>query len=95
MDNCEKRYKLLEQQLDCMRNMVQNAEHDRSNALRRSNILEEQREMIEQEDLRNQLSKITELEREHLKLTATQTLSEVSSNRFEFSFRHLQVAYCT
>lgn len=76
LDNCEKRYKLLEQQLDCMRNMVQNAEHDRSNALHRSNILEEQRDMIEQEELRNQLAKITELEREHLKLTATQTLSE-------------------
>ena len=64
-----------------MRNMVQNAEHDRTDAMRKSAILGEQRAQAEQDDVRRQLDKVEDLEREHLKLTATQTLAEVVALR--------------
>lgn len=76
-----------------MRKMVQNAEVDRQEAVARTSILERkqenQYERTNQENIRRhefkpppqfsvQAEKINELEREHLKLTATQALAEVS-----------------
>lgn len=68
---------MLEKQLDCMRKMVSSAEQERSQALKRSLLIEKQRQDSDICDLRHQLDKISDLEREHLRLTATQTLAEV------------------
>ena len=77
LDSAEGRCNVLEKQLEYMRRMVQNAEQDRSEALRKTALLQHQRADVEEKDLRSHLTKISELEREHLKLTATQTLAEV------------------
>ena len=77
LESAEQRCQLLERQLNCMRNMVSSAEQDRSQAIKRSLLVEKQRQDDDVSDIRSQLDKISELERDHLKLTATQTLAEV------------------
>ena len=59
--------------------MVSGAEQERSRTAQRSALLDQQRQQDEVSDIRAQMDKISELEREHLKLTATQTLAEVST----------------
>ena len=71
-----------------MRRMVQNSEQDRSEALRKAALLQHQQADLEEKDLRSHLNKIADLEREHLKLTATQTLAEVSKHTV--IYRYLQ-----
>lgn len=71
----EQRCQLLERQLDYMRRMVQNAETERTRAEHRTELIERRR--YDSDDIRQRLDKIAELEREHLKLTATQTMAEV------------------
>ena len=65
--------------------MVHNAEQDRVDALKRSAFIEKHRGDYEDVDRQAQLDKISQLEREHLKLTATQTLAEVRLNRGNYS----------
>ncbi|XP_013403341.1 centrosomal protein of 57 kDa isoform X1 [Lingula anatina] len=72
----ESRCNLLEKQLEYMRKMVQNAEKDKEMAVHRHTMLDRRKEEDLQAGLQSQLDKIAELEREHLRLTATQSLAE-------------------
>ena len=74
----ETRCDLLEKQLDYMRKMVHSAEKDRQEAVSRVVVVEP--DVPEPEpslDFQTNLRKISELEREHIKLTANQSLAEV------------------
>ncbi|XP_060079671.1 centrosomal protein of 57 kDa-like isoform X2 [Ylistrum balloti] len=77
----ETRSGLLEKQLQHMRKLVENAESDKRDAVTKSTLLQERQQR--QEDYSKpsitfdpQAEKISHLEREQLKLTATQTLAE-------------------
>ena len=80
----ETRSQLLEKQLDYMRKMVQTAESDRQEAVIKAAVSDRVEKITQSppqpgpspEYLR-QREKLMELEREHLRLTASQTLSEV------------------
>ncbi|KAK6187498.1 hypothetical protein SNE40_005508 [Patella caerulea] len=72
----ESRCGMLEKQLDHMRQMVHNSTQEQLNSARRRLELEKQADSNASSKFRSQLDKITELEREHLKLTATQSISE-------------------
>lgn len=63
-----------------MRNMVVNADKDRFDMLRRNADLEIQHEepTDHSTSFQSNLRKIADLEREHIKLTANQSLAEVS-----------------
>lgn len=60
-----------------MRKMVQTAEQDKQYTLQKTALIEHRQEGQRASELESQMAKISELEREHLKLTATQTLAEV------------------
>lgn len=80
----ETRSQLLEKQLDYMRKMVQTAESDRQEAVIKAAVSDRVDRVTQSppqpgpspEYLR-QREKLMDLEREHLRLTASQTLSEV------------------
>ena len=73
----EQRCHLLNEQLDQMRKMVQQAELDRSEAFRKLTFFKTGQNVTSNLDYRTQMDKLLELEREQLRLTATQTLAEV------------------
>ena len=75
---------MLERQLEYMRRMVNSAEQDRSQALRHTASLQKQQAEAEANEVQAQLDKIRDLEREHLKLTASQTLADVSTLLLSF-----------
>lgn len=77
LDAGQKRCQLLEKQLDDMRNMLQQAEVDRSEALRKSTLLRDS-QTSSKHGGRSQADKLLELEREQLRLMAMQTLAAVS-----------------
>lgn len=77
LDAGQKRCQLLEKQLDDMRNMLQQAEVDRSEALRKSALLRDSQSGSKHSG-RSQADKLLELEREQLRLMAMQTLAAVS-----------------
>ncbi|CAH1798637.1 unnamed protein product, partial [Owenia fusiformis] len=86
LSSAESRCQLLEKQLEYMRKMVQSAETDRNAAQQQTAAIETQKRvtnLAEDEQLRRQLNKIVDLEREHLKLTATQTLAESKIRELE------------
>ena len=60
-----------------MRKMVQSSENDRTHAIRRTAMFEEKHDTSSDTYERTNYAKIQDLERDHLKLTATQTLAEV------------------
>jgi centrosomal protein CEP57 len=73
---------MLEKQLDYMRKLVQAAERDRIDAEQKAEVLQQQKKSKSDPspfspDYHGQLQRIGELERDHLRLTATQTLAEV------------------
>ena len=72
----ENRCKLLEKQLDYMRKMVQSAEQDKAETIHQSALLRQENHDADEAEIRLELRKIQELERDHLKLTATQTMAE-------------------
>ncbi|XP_071136167.1 centrosomal protein of 57 kDa-like isoform X1 [Mytilus edulis] len=77
LSSAETRSQLLEKQLDYMRKMVQNAESDRQDAMVTNALMKtKDRYGLSTTELKDHDHKISDLEREHLKLTATQTLSE-------------------
>lgn len=76
LTSAETRCNLLEKQLDYMRKMVQTAEQDKQYTLQKTALIEQRQEGQRASELESQMAKISELEREHLKLTATQTLAE-------------------
>lgn len=71
------RCKLLEKQLDYMRKMVQTAETERDTAIQRSTLLAQQTVQQTTEEIKSQLEKLSGLEREHMKLTASHSIAEV------------------
>jgi len=71
----EERCRALERQLEQTRIMVQSAEHDRSEALRKMAQLRDVNTDVGSTD--RQAVKIAGLERDHLKLMASQTLASV------------------
>ncbi|PVD29152.1 hypothetical protein C0Q70_11749 [Pomacea canaliculata] len=88
LSSAETRCQLLEKQLDYMRKMVHNAERDRSEALQKANTLQHQHEPSPlKPDYHAQLDRISELERDHLRLTATQTLAEAKIKELEEKLR--------
>ena len=65
-----------------MRKMVQTAERDRTDAVQKAEVIHQQQNANHNPspfmpDYQSQLDRIGELERDHLRLTATQTLAEV------------------
>ncbi|ELU18701.1 hypothetical protein CAPTEDRAFT_229297 [Capitella teleta] len=90
LDSAEQRCLLLEKQLECMRRMVSSAEQERSQALKRSLLKEKQDNENDLIGVRGQLDKISELERDHLKLTATQSLAEGKIRSLEEKLREEQ-----
>ncbi|XP_070191448.1 centrosomal protein of 57 kDa-like isoform X2 [Littorina saxatilis] len=84
LSSAETRCQLLEKQLEYMRKMVQTAERDRTDAVQKAEVLQQEHNVHRNPspftpDYHTQLDRIGELERDHLRLTATQTLAELSS----------------
>ena len=80
LDTTEQRCHLLERQLNHMQKMVHGAEHEKAHAQTRADILREKAELEADEyDVRRRLDKIADLEREHLKMTASQAIAEVNN----------------
>ena len=73
----EERCRTLEQQLEKTRVMVLQAERDRAEALRRMAALQTDNVHVDGAERRSYIDKISDLEREQLKLMATQTLAQV------------------
>lgn len=80
----ETRSQLLEKQLDYMRKMVQTAESDRQEAVIKAAVSDRVDRVTQlppqpgpSPEYLRQREKLMDLEREHLRLTASQTLSEV------------------
>ena len=73
----EDRCRTLEQQLEKTRVMVLQAERDRAEALRRMAALQAENVHVNDAERRSYIDKISDLEREQLKLMATQTLAQV------------------
>lgn len=78
----ETRCDLLEKQLDYMRTMVHSAEKDRHAAVSRVTFAEP-KEQEPSLDFQTNLRKISELERQHIKLTANQSLAESKIRELE------------
>jgi len=74
----EERCRALQQQLENTRVMVHQAERDRAEALRKMAALRTDNVHIENAERRSYIEKISDLEREQLRLMATQTLSQVT-----------------
>jgi len=74
----EERCRALEKQLDQTRTMVHQAERDRAEALRKMAALRIDNVHVENAERRSYVEKISDLEREQLKLMATQTLAQVT-----------------
>lgn len=81
----ETRCNLLEKQLEYMKNMVTNSEKDRIEAIKKSAELEAFQEppVEHSSGFQDNLRKIAELEREHIKLTANQSLAESKIRELE------------
>ncbi|XP_031563451.1 centrosomal protein of 57 kDa-like [Actinia tenebrosa] len=88
LQGAEARCHLLEKQLDYMRKMVQTAEMDRDNAVQRSAMLTQQISQQATADIKGQIGKLTGLEREHMKLTASQSLAESKIRELEERLRN-------
>lgn len=80
LQSAEARCNLLEKQLDYMRKMVQTAETDRDTAIQRSAMVAKQAAQQTSDEIRGQLEKLSGLERDHMKLTASHSIAEVSFN---------------
>jgi len=78
----EERCRTLEQQLENTRVMVHHAEHDRAEALRKMAALHTDDVHPDSAERRSYIDKISDLERDQLKLMATQTLAQVSAKFF-------------
>ncbi|XP_078077902.1 centrosomal protein of 57 kDa-like isoform X2 [Mustelus asterias] len=81
----ESRCNILEKQLEYMRKMVHNAELGREMALQRQAPLE--KKDLDQSDLQSKLEKLDLIEREYLRLTATQTTAEKKIYELEQKLR--------
>ncbi|XP_041105834.1 centrosomal protein cep57l1-like isoform X4 [Polyodon spathula] len=73
---------LLEKQLDYMRKMVEIAEHEKNETLKKQVLLQKER-IQDQVEVHSKLEKLEVLEQECLKLTATQTKAETKIQQLE------------
>ena len=73
LDIAEHRCDLLERQLNYMRQLVTTAETDRGKALQKITTMEDHHDDHD----KKQLDKLSHLERQHLQLTASQTVTQV------------------
>ena len=81
LQSADARCKLLEKQLEYMRKMVQTAETERDSAIQRSTMLAQQTVQQTTEEIKTQLDKLSGLERDHMKLTASHSIAEVLINK--------------
>ena len=77
LSGADQRIPLLEKQLEYMRRMVQSAESDRQTALRQAEARRSQEALSQREEIQGQEEKLRRLEREHARLMADQTASQV------------------
>ena len=61
--------------------MVQTAETERDSAIQRSTMLAQQTVQQTTEEIKTQLDKLSGLERDHMKLTASHSIAEVLINK--------------
>ncbi|KAK1171741.1 centrosomal protein cep57l1-like isoform X1 [Acipenser oxyrinchus oxyrinchus] len=80
--SAEARCSLLEKQLDYMRKMVEIAEHEKNETLKKQVLLQKER-IQDQVKVHSKLEKLEELEQQCLKLTATQTKAEMKIQQLE------------
>lgn len=71
------RCELLDKQLDYMRSMLKEAENEKRLAYERSDQMIKLRNANTAQDMRTQMDKISEMEREHHKLQASQAVAQV------------------
>lgn len=90
----ESRCQLLEKQLDYMRKMVHNAESDRNQALERTRLLEQQSARQQKKSVGIDQDKLDGLERQHVKLSASQALTEVGCTMVECEVCLSDVSMC-
>jgi len=76
----EERCRVLEKQLEQTHIMVQQAERERAEALRKMAALRTDNLHVDNTERRSYIDKISDLEHEQLKLMATQTLAQVTWN---------------
>ena len=69
--SAESRSQLLEKQLEHMRNIVHNVEHDRESAERQQELQFLQERQIANDQIKAQKEKLGELQKEHSELKAT------------------------
>ncbi|XP_067890133.1 centrosomal protein of 57 kDa-like isoform X2 [Heterodontus francisci] len=82
----ESRCNILEKQLEYMRKMVQNAEMEKETAWQRQASVEK-KSSVDQSDLQSKLEKLDLIEREYVRLTATQTTAEKKIRELEQKLR--------
>ncbi|RXM28683.1 Centrosomal protein cep57l1 [Acipenser ruthenus] len=82
LGSAEARCSLLEKQLDYMRKMVEIAEHEKNETLKKQVLLQKER-IQDQVEVYSKLEKLEVLEQECLKLTATQTKAEMKIQQLE------------
>ncbi|MBN3276080.1 CE57L protein, partial [Polyodon spathula] len=82
LGSAEARCALLEKQLDYMRKMVEIAEHEKNETLKKQVLLQKER-IQDQVEVHSKLEKLEVLEQECLKLTATQTKAETKIQQLE------------
>lgn len=87
LQGAEARCNLLEKQLDYMRKMVQTAETDRDTAIQRSAMVAKQAAQQTSDEMRGQLEKLSGLERDHMKLTASHSIAESKIRELEDRLR--------
>ncbi|XP_071954896.1 centrosomal protein of 57 kDa-like [Antedon mediterranea] len=90
LDSAESRCNLLEKQLEYMRKMVQNSEHDRNRALHERKLIVNAREKEEVEEIQLHQEKVEKLERDNMKLQATQTRTQKKIQQLEEKVREEQ-----
>lgn len=95
LQGAEARCNLLEKQLDYMRKMVQTAETDRDTAIQRSAMVAKQAAQQTSDEIRGQLEKLSGLERDHMKLTASHSIAEVSLKLLFSTLTNLNVSFTT
>ncbi|XP_072035677.1 centrosomal protein of 57 kDa-like [Amphiura filiformis] len=87
LSNAESRCALLEKQLEYMRKMVQSAEQDRQAVLHKQELRVTKDREVNEIETQDHMKKLDELEREHVRLKATQTLAESKIRQLEDKVR--------
>ncbi|XP_064627718.1 centrosomal protein of 57 kDa-like isoform X2 [Lineus longissimus] len=87
LNSYESRCSLLEKQLEYMRKLVTNAEKDKQEIMQRQYTKNREHSAATETEIKDHMDKISELEREQLKLTATQTVAQNKIRELEDKLR--------